>query len=93
MGTVRRIASQGQRTAWTDGETVAIVDGSPCWAGPMFATFPTNARWECSLGHWDRYFATVHGPAGWADEREYNAALALRLKRGEPYRAEPFERD
>lgn len=26
---------------------------------------PMGARWESSRSHWDRYFETVHAPAGW----------------------------
>lgn len=88
MNRVYRIASQGARTAWTDGQTVAIVDGVPVWPARMFDAFPVNSRWECSFTHWNRYFASVHAPVGWCDEREYNRDLAERCAT-KPFKVSP----
>lgn len=51
------------RSAWTDGEQVAITDSYETTWGE--GVWPNGARWESSLAHWRRYFASVHAPNGW----------------------------
>lgn len=61
------IARRGESEAWLLGQSEVYV----AWSRPVAhdrSGVPMGLRWECQLGQWERYFETVHAPAGWVRE-------------------------
>ncbi len=72
----KQIASgpQGQ-TAWEhEGEVFILAYGAPAWE--QGRAFPSGARWESTLGIFQRYFSAVRLPQGWTWAKASEASNA-----------------
>lgn len=79
MSNVIMIATNGDATAWLNAVDGQVYIAHTKATAILPSGIPANVRWECSEGHWYRYFGTVHAAAGWRATCSFCGADGARM--------------